>query len=402
MRVKHAVLFMMILGAASAGALQAQSCLDETTKCISLPGGGDCASIGTWNEASKTCKLTGDLTGETIQIVSNGVTLDGADHSLTGKRAGDAGSLQPFGVYVAQRTGVSITNLTVQQYQVGIDWRRVSGGKLTGNQVRDCARAGIALFQSSDNVLAENRASSNGDGIVLKLSGGNTLRRNVAESNRDSGIILNAGSSENNLTGNVSRGNTGGLTLGSGSYGNTIRDNEVAGNRRMGMAFYYRSDDNIVTGNRVDANAVGAADGAGVLMLESSGNRFSENRVTGNSRGIWLSYPEKTAFFGGGNEIYNNDFVGNETQALITGSRSTQDVFSKQAPVGGNHWGNWTGPDENQDGFVDASFQFSGGGDTMPWSSKDGWNTRPASQTSDLKPAATTSSSASPKNLNRR
>jgi parallel beta-helix repeat protein len=402
MKAKSAVLLIALLALASPGALQAQSCLDETTKCISLPGGGDCASIGTWNEASKTCKLTGDLTGEAIQIAGNGVTLDGAGHTLTGKRAVASGDLQPFGVYVAQRNKVSITNLTVQQYQAGIDLRRVSGGALTGNQVRDCVRVGIGLFQSTDNVLAENSASSNGDGIVLKLSGSNTLRRNVAESNRDSGIILNAGSSENTLTGNVSRGNAGGLTLGSGSYGNTIRDNEVAGNRRMGIAFYYRSDDNIVTGNRVDGNAVGSTDGAGVLMLETSGNRFSDNSVTGNSRGIWLSYPEATAFFGGGNEIYNNDFVGNETQALITGSRSTTDVFSKQAPVGGNHWGNWTGPDDNQDGFVDASYQFSGGGDTMPWISKDGWTARPAPQSSEPKPAATTSSAASPRNLKRR
>ena len=402
MRAKSAVLLIAILALASPGALQAQSCLDETTKCISLPGGGDCTSIGTWNEASKTCRLTRDLTGEAIQITGNGVTLDGAGHSLTGKRVVVTGDLQPFGVYVARRNGVNITNLTVQHYQAGIDFQRVSGGALIDNQVRDCARVGIWLFQSTNNVLAGNSASANGDGIALKLSGSNTLRRNVAESNRDSGIILNAGSSENTLTGNTSRGNTGGLTLGSGSYGNTIRDNEVTGNRRLGIAFYYRSDDNIVTGNRIDGNAAGAADGAGVLMLESSGNRFSDNRVTGNSRGIWLSYPDTPAFFGGRNEIYNNDFVGNETQALITGSRSSLDVFSKQAPVGGNHWGNWTGPDENQDGFVDDSYLFSGGGDTMPWSSKEGWSARPAPQGSDIKPTATTSSAARPRNLKAR
>ena len=45
--------------------------------------GGDCATIGTWDVPTKTCTLTQDVF-ETIQIDSNGVTLDGNGYTITG------------------------------------------------------------------------------------------------------------------------------------------------------------------------------------------------------------------------------------------------------------------------------------------------------------------------------
>ena len=44
---------------------------------------GDCSTIGTWDSASKTCTLSGDLT-EGITIGSSYITLDGNNHSITG------------------------------------------------------------------------------------------------------------------------------------------------------------------------------------------------------------------------------------------------------------------------------------------------------------------------------
>src|SRR5262245_60115131 len=75
---------VLLFGIAPSGALLAQTCMDGATKCVTEPGGGDCSSIGKWDAASKTCTLTGDLTGESIQIAGDGITLDGAGHTLTG------------------------------------------------------------------------------------------------------------------------------------------------------------------------------------------------------------------------------------------------------------------------------------------------------------------------------
>ena len=49
--------------------------------------GGDCTTIGAWNSSTKTCTLTGDITvGQVhaIEIGSNGITIDGAGHSVSG------------------------------------------------------------------------------------------------------------------------------------------------------------------------------------------------------------------------------------------------------------------------------------------------------------------------------
>jgi len=197
------------------------------------------------------------------------------------------------------------------------------------------------------------------------------------ESNRNSGILLNFGSSGNTVTRNIAKLNAGGIALGGASSHNTLRDNDVAGNSRVGVALYFDSNENVVVGNRITKNAVGVADGAGVLLMQSSGNQFTDNTVAGNSRGIWLSYPETDAYLGGGNEVYHNNFIDNPTQALITGWRSAPDSFSKQAPIGGNFWGNWTTPDTDQDGVIDSAYRIGGGEDKLPWKVKDGWAAPP-------------------------
>ena len=375
MKSKHSLVLVLLLGMAPWGALLAQTCMERATKCISEPGGGDCSSIGKWNAASSTCTLTGDLTGESIQIAGDGITLDGGGHTL--KSASVGGRNQLIGVYAEERTGVTITNLTIREFQAGIQLLRCSGNKVTNNKMSGDGRVGIELLESNNNLISNNVLSKAGDGINVKQSAENTLEGNLAESNRDSGIILNASSFGNTVTRNTARLNSGGIAVAGASRRNTVSENEVTGNTRLGIALYFSANDNVVTNNRIADNAVGVADGAGVLLMQASGNRLSNNTVANNSRGIWLSYPDAATFPGGGNEVYNNNFIGNATQALITGWRSTPDSFSKQAPIGGNFWGNWTTPDANGDGVVDSPYLISGGGDNLPWRVKDGWNVPP-------------------------
>jgi parallel beta-helix repeat protein len=375
MKSKHSLLLVLLLGMTPSGALLAQACTERATKCITAPGGGDCSSIGRWDAASKTCTLSGDLAGESIQIAGDGITLDGDGHIL--KSASGNGLPQRVGVYAEERNGVTITNLTIREFQAGIQLLRCSGNKVTNNKMSGEGRVGIELLESNKNQILNNVLSAAGDGISVKQSADNILDGNLAESNRDSGIILNASSSGNTVTRNTARLNSGGIAVAGGSRNNTISENEVTGNTRLGIALYFSANDNVVTNNRIAGNAVGAGDGAGVLLMQASGNRLSQNTVANNSRGIWLAYPNSSSYPGGGNEVYNNNFIGNTTQALITGWRSTPDSFSKQAPIGGNYWGNWTTPDANGDGVVDSPYLISGGGDNLPWKVKDGWSVQP-------------------------
>ena len=363
------------LGFSGSRGLLAQPCAEGAMKCITESGGGDCASIGTWNAATRTCKLTGDLSGVGIQVAGDGVTLDGAGHTLTG--ASVAGVPQPRGIFVDQRVGVKIKNLTVRQFQAGVVLWHCSDGAVSNSTLRANARVGIELLESYGNRIGDNTLSDSSDGIIVNQSANNTLEGNLVESNRDSGIILKLSSSGNTVVRNITRLNSGGIALGGASHHNNISNNEVTGNRQIGVGLYFSSDENTVSDNRISGNAVGAKNGAGVLLMQVSGNRVFSNTVAGNSRGIWLSYPDADAYPGGGNQIYHNNFIDNGTQALITGWRSTPDSFSKLAPIGGNFWGNWTTPDADGDGVVDSAYLISGGGDNLPWRAKDGWVTLP-------------------------
>jgi parallel beta-helix repeat protein len=369
------VALALLLVFAPSGALLAQPCVEGIAKCITGPTGGDCASIGTWKADTRTCTLSADLEGKAIQIAGDDITLDGNGHALMGMPVD--GFPQPWGIYIEQRSGVTVRNLAIREFQAGIELRSSFRCTLETNTVGENKRAGIELLESNHNRIEKNTVSTAGDGILLKASANNVLDGNLVEWNHNSGILLNMGSTGNTVSKNTARLNAGGIALGGGSSQNSLRDNDVTGNGHLGVALYYDSNENVVTGNRITQNAVDVANGAGVLLMRSSGNRFTDNTVSGNSRGIWLSYPETDAYNGGGNEVYHNNFIDNPTQALVTGWRSSPDSFSKQAPIGGNFWGNWTTPDADKDGVVDSAYLINGAGDNLPWKAKDGWAASP-------------------------
>jgi parallel beta-helix repeat protein len=145
-------------------------------------------SVGDWDDASKTYTLTQDLT-EPIEIVSNGITLDGAGHTLI------SSWIPPYagaGVSLYGRTDVTIRNLTMKKFGPGIYLFNSSNNTLTGNTVSNCSMSGICLFNSSDNTLTGNITSNNlGSGIVLwDDCNANTVTGNSAKLNKEHGIWL--------------------------------------------------------------------------------------------------------------------------------------------------------------------------------------------------------------------
>lgn len=158
--------------------------------------GGDCYLIGVWDISTKTCTLTTDL-NETIQIDSNYVTLDGNNHLITGSRTGN-------GVYLYQKTGVTMKNLNVQRFDYGIHLYYSWGNILTNNVASD-NRIAISLRYSSKNTLTSNTILNNVDGIEISNSDGNTLTSNIA-SNNFSGIFI-AESMNNVITDNITQEN---------------------------------------------------------------------------------------------------------------------------------------------------------------------------------------------------
>ncbi len=219
----------------------------KSTKFISDDAtGGDCASIGTWVSATKTCTLTTDLT-ETIQIDSDGITLDGNGHTLTGSNTGN-------GVYLNSTTGVTVRNMNITGFARGIEiWRSngntIAGSTFSGNYY------GINIRSSDGNTVAGNDASGNRyDGITLYGSDANSLTGNSASNRRRYGIYL-SGSSNNTITGNTASNNDSsynneyGIVL-DNSFGNTLADNVAKENKFYDLYIFGNQDihcDNTIT-----------------------------------------------------------------------------------------------------------------------------------------------------------
>ena len=269
--------------------------------------GGNCTSVGTWNSNTKTCTLTKNLSGAII-IDSSGIVLNGNGRTITGNNIGE-------GVTIAGQSGITVKNLKVRNFEVGIFIASGTNNILEGNSVTSSVRYGILLDSSNGNTLKQNTANSNNRiGIALLYSDNNKLDGNTAVSNSgkftQAAIYLES-SSRNTLTGNtasnnpsaigivivISEGNTlkdnivnsnghGGIFLGvgvdQGSAGNTLTGNTVS-NNGVGISLDHANENNLI-GNTVNSNK-----GNGITVeFESSGNILRDNTANSNYDGVVL------------------------------------------------------------------------------------------------------------------
>ena len=133
----------------------------------------------------------------------------------------------------------------------GIYFYNSHNGQILDNKIINNGN-GILLYSSSENILANNSASSNEQyGIYLESSNDNVLEQNTVNSNKDRGIFLNS-SSYNNLTNNnVNLNAWDGIMLWS-SHKNTLKDNKVLRNRYA--IVLSNSDDNTLINNSTWSN----------------------------------------------------------------------------------------------------------------------------------------------------
>lgn len=311
------------------------------------PGGGDCQNIGVWDSGTKSCTINNDLSFASaagIEIVSDGVTLNGNGHVMTG--AGDGAA---DGVYLSGRSGVTVENLTIDGFNSGISIDTSQNSTISRNQTGNSLSPGINLNNCSNNVVDGNTSNGDAVGINLNNSGFNTLTANtVMNASGGDGISLE-GSSNNTLTGNTSDMNAGnGFCIDPANNNNQFLDNSASNN--VGNGFWLNlSDGNTIRGNTtVDNNAAmnGSMNmvGLGEISINDSSN----------------------------NVIYQNSFTSSsQPQASVTGGSGN--VFDLPAPAGGNYWSGWTSPDANGDGYVDNPYVFMGGQDNLPWAAPGGW-----------------------------
>jgi parallel beta-helix repeat protein len=267
---------------------------------------------------SSSYTLTSDVTGCTgiaITVTGNNLVLD-----LNGRtvscRPGIAGDGP--GIYVPDRTGVTIRNGTVRYCDNGIYLEEGGGhtitnvtaidniGGLTGGGIFG---EGIQLYGSNDNRIINNRVIHNGTfaGIDLFDSNRNLIEGNLVQDNniiqvnaqgqprvmQDIGIwiifIGDFASASNNIVrgNNVLRNGLDGIQLGTASTDNTAEANTVAGNgfgQRPGILYGFGI---AISGQRqlVQSNQVLNNGGHGInVAVNSRNHRILNNRASGNGQ----------------------------------------------------------------------------------------------------------------------
>ena len=333
--------------------------------------GWDPIGTGDWNSTTKTATLTTDLT-ESIRILGNNITLDGAGHTITSSGGG-------MGVYIPMGTwqGNTIKNLNVTGFYNGIriesaidplyaSNHRLENNNLTGNSygihvlfannntiIGNTANSnlqdGIRFSSTNNNIVSGNDANENRNGIRIdhdSSSSGNTFNGNTTNSNSLSGIDL--GGSSNILTGHTASQNDVGIfvhgkypssignhrvennILTGNDYGirvmyatnNTLNGNIATTNTWYGIHVTYNSNDNIFNSNIANLN------GAGITISASSGNAFNGNTTNSNGKiGINLGGSSHTLTGHTANQNGESGICVGSSGHILTGNTANENGY---------------------------------------------------------------------------
>jgi len=275
-----------------------------------------------------TYTLIGNITAnlDGIVIERDNIVMNGAGYNITG--GGNR-----IGITLANRSNVTVNNMNIIDFVVGI-WLldSSSGNTLSGNNATENAN-GIWLDYSSNNVLSGNNVGNNVEGIYLSSSSGNTLSGNTAVANSVAGIELSS-SSNNSISGNNLTNSEFGIRL-IRSSSNSVSGNNITANSLDGIYLYDSSNYNSIFSNNVTASKR-----KGILLYSDSGSYSSSNNsvfgnnITNNGEGIGL--------FSSSNSIVHNNFINNNIQFS---SSDSANILDDGYSSGGNYWSNYNGTD---------------------------------------------------------
>lgn len=132
--------------------------------------------------------LTADIVDDTsthlsescIQIKADDVVLDGSGHRVDGR--GVSGTTGIAVTSSGQLSNVSVTRLTVSDWDWGVYYQDVSGGEVRAVTVEHNG-AGIALEETRHVAVRDNEVANNGIGVFVHDASGNVVQHNSVSEN---------------------------------------------------------------------------------------------------------------------------------------------------------------------------------------------------------------------------
>jgi nitrous oxidase accessory protein len=234
-------------------------------------------------------------------VIHKSLSLIGEDKDTTIIRSGHTGT----NILIDREDNVTITGFTIHSVEVGVHLLHSNNCNISGNKVIGISNhQGIWLYDSSQNIIAENRVQGGGSGIELELSSNNTIVDNTVMENERGIVLLN--SPNNLICANIMENSTCGILLRKDCMDDIFYANSVSGCSR------------------------------GVLI-----------GGVGGMMDIYVTNVTDTSF-------HHNNFVNNAVSVEDQGCVCGIDYWD----VGkeGNYWSDYNGTDSDGDGIGDTSY----------------------------------------------
>lgn len=243
---------------------------------------------------------------------------------------------------------------------------------VVSDNIIDNCLFGVDLQQSENNIVRRNTISSKpfelgtrGDAIRLWYSFENKILDNSIRDARDTVVWYSA---RNTISGNTTHDSRYSLHFMYSRY-NLVEDNNYYSNT-VGIFLMY--SDGVVIRNNTIAHASGPT-GVGIGFKETSDVTVEGNRILYCASGLYVdispfqpdtinTFSNNLIAYNGigirflndwkGNEFTDNRMIDNLTQVVVSsGKTANRNIWE------GNHWSDYEGFDEDQDGVGDTPYE---------------------------------------------
>lgn len=295
----------------------------------------------------------GPCTNNGIVIGADNITFNLNGHRIFGR----AGSGDRAGVYLRNRTGVTVKNGTVSNFDMGVAIEAGSANTVTGMVARDniggvggTGGDGIAILSSRGNRVLNNRAHNNGpfSGIGLYSRVDTAHPRQTPPAPARDNLIDGNSITDNIISQNqvnpVGTDNDG-IRVENDAVANTFTNNQVHNSGLDGISLFADTADNIVRRNTVTHSGFYRTTirrGSGIIVFTRSRGNVVEYNVSTDNADSGIDIRPPLANFPGAlnNTIRFNMAVRNSALPFIPNANFGQsfDLKDGNANCDNNVW----------------------------------------------------------------